>query len=661
MPNSDSQATRWEKKGPTTKKTELMRQAYLDSIRPLDPSNSKDRKILEQQREFTYVETGSEAPVVIGPLSRLPECFGAFATSTIKKNTVYFYGGELKKIPARRHAPYAFHLSADNQVWDAQEQGNSTRFFNHSHYFPNFSVAKSNRSICPIQLVALRDILPGEQLLFDYGHEYNTDGMQNEMIVFHPGDSLLSSLEELCEESLYLKTPETVSLNSSSESCFVTPLHAAILRHDTATVKSLLSKEFSFKLVSLPLIASNTQKTILYHDKEDGITPMILAIMYDFPEGVRALLAWGETYKIDLANRPCFQRRDLPLAYALTLRKQECADALLKKLKNHLVTEKFLRYQNEQDETLIHLSIPNKENNRNLRKLLDLHKKHNVDPFIFINKENLCPLWSSIKHFHENPDAFLMLISFIKKNEFVSIRKDSKEKSSDTLDRIDLYVSFFISQLEKPSFRKERVASIFLKLKNHTTIFENKTWRKKFFIHLFSELNKFDQNKSSTSRKSKNIYGALVEASFFSDEEKSTLDTLVGTSEDTTDNNTETEEYTEEDTARLSPSNKRAHSSFQESHAKHHHGRFCFFSPPPSPPLLVQNASNHFSEQLTSFGIFGQMPNSAITATQLPPPSPSSLVASRHFLNSEQLASAGIFGQMPNSAITACLAFIQRS
>ena len=96
-----------------------------------------------------------------------------------KGSYVYPYLGELisqneadrrGKIYDKLKCSFLFNLNED-QVIDATRKGNKLKYANHSQKFANMKpkVVLSHGDHC-VQMYAIRDIKPGEELRFDYGY-----------------------------------------------------------------------------------------------------------------------------------------------------------------------------------------------------------------------------------------------------------------------------------------------------------------------------------------------------------------------------------------------------------------------------------------------------------------------------------------------------------
>lgn len=103
--------------------------------------------------------------------------FGLFAELAISKGAIIGeYMGErmsLKKLEKQDEdvSNYFTRIVNDDLMIDAKRKGNFTRFINHSESQPNVSfVTRADGG--HIDIVALRDIKPGEQLLANYGSNY---------------------------------------------------------------------------------------------------------------------------------------------------------------------------------------------------------------------------------------------------------------------------------------------------------------------------------------------------------------------------------------------------------------------------------------------------------------------------------------------------------
>lgn len=111
--------------------------------------------------------------------------FGLFCREGINKDDeLFFYAGK-KNIHDNNHEQYAFEHRLDclNMHIDAQKLGNIARFINHApnpiaHRRPSFldaNLLSTSHYLHGIEVIvfsATRDILPGEQLLVDYGKKF---------------------------------------------------------------------------------------------------------------------------------------------------------------------------------------------------------------------------------------------------------------------------------------------------------------------------------------------------------------------------------------------------------------------------------------------------------------------------------------------------------
>ncbi len=151
-----------------------MRAAVQATVRKTAESKTRPvagRKAAHQQHVEPPAETGRRLQVRKSGVHGK----GVFALRTIRQGeTIIEYTGEV--IPwseaLRRHPhdpsqpdhTFYFHLD-DERVIDGKVGGNASRWINHSCE-PNCEAEDDTGRVF---LIALRDILPGEELFFDYG------------------------------------------------------------------------------------------------------------------------------------------------------------------------------------------------------------------------------------------------------------------------------------------------------------------------------------------------------------------------------------------------------------------------------------------------------------------------------------------------------------
>ena len=138
--------------------------------------------------------------------------WGAFTPSFIKKGSyVYSYVGELisqneadrrGKIYDKLKCSFLFNLN-DDQVIDATRKGNKLKYANHSHEYANMKpkVVMSNGDHC-VQMYAIRNIEPGEELCFDYGYgkDVAPDWAKRGVRKFKHGSSKKHATKEVNED-----------------------------------------------------------------------------------------------------------------------------------------------------------------------------------------------------------------------------------------------------------------------------------------------------------------------------------------------------------------------------------------------------------------------------------------------------------------------------
>lgn len=152
-----------------------------------DASEDDINQLLEHEklagREFEYdknFNSDMKVELLIAKVDAVPNsCLGVFAKYEIKSNgkTLGRYAGRfLEKDPNNHYTFALWHKKGVTVYLDAEQQGDWTRFINHSPT-PNLIAKteydkKGNPNVC---FYAARDIKPGEQLTFDYTQSYQCE------------------------------------------------------------------------------------------------------------------------------------------------------------------------------------------------------------------------------------------------------------------------------------------------------------------------------------------------------------------------------------------------------------------------------------------------------------------------------------------------------
>ena len=203
-----------------------MKKFYQKTAVEFDINNQNDMRLLQKQANFTYTDQylGKEGkrlnnvfkqskfkqflekyrnpPLKVAQIAILGNHgFGVLATEDIKlskgrkEKKLGIYWGELSH-ESSHLSPYIFTLS--HREIDAKKYGNWTRFVNHSK--GNFNVIAnqktamiSNKRLPYIEYALVKNVKAGEQLLIDYGPEYEFD--KKHQIFLNPSTNSLKSSE----------------------------------------------------------------------------------------------------------------------------------------------------------------------------------------------------------------------------------------------------------------------------------------------------------------------------------------------------------------------------------------------------------------------------------------------------------------------------------
>ena len=164
--------------------TEKTLPGYSDGPGSFDINNMDAPQYVAPQYKVTKADrraiNGKTAPVFIGKVSKTVG-YGLFARGRIAKGAIVGqYTGVVRNedLKKDRSNGYTFTYDPFNQlhmVVDAKEKGNYMRFANHSAKYANMAprlVYNEPRKSWHVLLVATKEIRSGDQVLFNYGHQY---------------------------------------------------------------------------------------------------------------------------------------------------------------------------------------------------------------------------------------------------------------------------------------------------------------------------------------------------------------------------------------------------------------------------------------------------------------------------------------------------------
>lgn len=434
-----------------------------------------------------------------GMPDQLNQCFGVFARQALPKGFRMVYSGDrIKPSEAefeQQDARYLFQLnpagcSAKSLSFvDAGKRGDESRFVNHSLYFPNlFAELVGQGQSRQIHYVALREISPGEQLLLNYGSQYD---FPDEPIILHP----YASQAPILEEALRQASPENFARIWDGSVIYLSPLMKCILNHTpiniedndrapflcAAPVKECVVgsrlaveatqiafpfqgmaigfQDLSSTAVNEPALPVESGHGFLrFEALQTGRTPLWYAVMMKHHEAISFLLKIQKKYACDLVHQILNNGNTVLMElvsfsfsspdYFLGIKQ------LLEDLKERMLEAdqtEMMRlslaffHQNKKDETLLHLLFS--QDNQVPSEIIELvfslyhliHKKlkksidsdeveMSIDPFDYLDEEGFCPLMRALKRKCVN--QLPLMIHFINEAEFSSYSMKSKEKAS---------------------------------------------------------------------------------------------------------------------------------------------------------------------------------------------------------------------------------------
>lgn len=474
---------------------------------------------------------------------QLNQCFGVFARQALPKGFRMVYSGDrIKPTEAefdQQDSRYLFQLSPAGgsaksiSFVDAGKRGDESRFVNHSLYFPNlFAELVGQGQSRQIHYVALREISPGEQLLLNYGSQYD---FPDEPIILHP----YASQAPISEEELRQASPENFARIWDGSVIYLSPLMKCILNQTAINIKedkqapflcaapvkecvvesrlavAAMKIDFPFEGMEMSFRQSNPASVnesalsvesghgfLKFEALQTGRTPLWYAVMMKHHDAISFLLKIQKQYACDLVHQILNNGNTVLMELmSFSLSSPDyfsCVKQLLEDLKERMLeadqtemirlSQAFF-HQNKKDETLLHLLF-SKDNQvpseitqlvfsfyfliyKKLKKAIDSDEvEMSVDPFDYLDEEGFCPLMRAIKRKCVN--QLPLMINFIKEAEFSSYSMTSKEKASISSDEYR-YIKNQIGKIVE-GFLSYDLVCIFSFL-SQTTIFSEANYR----------------------------------------------------------------------------------------------------------------------------------------------------------------------------------------
>lgn len=275
--------------------------------------------------------------------------YGTFARVNIKADKIVGeYTG--KKLKAEDAIDKKFSMFLSNRVAiSAIHEGSETRFINHSS-IPNVIFEELSTGECVV--IATKDIKEGEQLLIDYGFDFNTENY----LFLNPTDNhrrvgkffALHKMEYDNRLSQFNETAEKIAaLGMMKEDIFVFP----------KVLRNLMDGHTSSKVedVDLPILKTNDSGNLYENWQQKNITPLMYASFIGKLDWVTYLLTHN-------ANSNLQQRFSGHTAfYYALLGLKNCeagaSEPYLSIIKNLLVHEARIFLTDENDECLFNMAL----------------------------------------------------------------------------------------------------------------------------------------------------------------------------------------------------------------------------------------------------------------------------------------------------------------
>lgn len=255
--------------------------------------------VLKHPKFQKFLQKLNSQPLEVAEIAILGKNgFGVLATENIqikkggRDRTLGVYWGKLVH-EGKEDSPYIFTISK-NEI-DARKYGNWTRFVNHSK--GNYNVVAKQKTFVSgkirfsyIEYALIKSVKAGQQLLVDYGPNYEFD--KKHQIFLNPSNGLLHS-RELYVKHKEVYAPLTTSLAAVYRELipdamglfgpvlFTQMLSGAIIQ--SAKNKNAFSAE-------LPILRADKRGNILDDRKQSGITTLMLAAYIGNEKAVHALI-----------------------------------------------------------------------------------------------------------------------------------------------------------------------------------------------------------------------------------------------------------------------------------------------------------------------------------------------------------------------------------
>lgn len=263
--------------------------------------------------DFKHGKQDAFKKLLLAPVARLSgekESYGLYARAAFKKDEVIgTYEGERLSELKNKLSHYVHQIADGNGGYlfiDAAVQSNSGRFMNHS-FSPNAEYRLKEREVGKgknktkekyIEIVAIKPIMPGEQILASYGSEF----LSKNITFLNKYDSDLS-VEEFYQKRLtdYVK-PNSKQLNILIDKDLLDPGLTAKQIRLPKVFSELLSSQANLAkylkktrqdVLDLPVILLDEQELALSHEYQPNLNALMAACKLGKKKEVEALLQAG--------------------------------------------------------------------------------------------------------------------------------------------------------------------------------------------------------------------------------------------------------------------------------------------------------------------------------------------------------------------------------
>lgn len=245
--------------------------------------SKKYKKVFKRPGFLRFITKLNQQPLVVAPIAILGKRgFGVIATEDIKikpgkiKPLGVYWGEYVKNAPAT--SKYIFTVIKDEV--DARKKGNWTRFVNHAEHNANVTANLkyhgSGKKRLPYMEYGLsKSVKAGEQLLIDYGPEYEFDN--NNQIFLNPSNGYLTFAE------MYTAYKQDYQLLTGK-------LYTLCKQLLPTAEKLFIPKLNKHTALELPIIAADKHGRIFPDQQQAGLTPLMLAAYAGDVKTVKSLL-----------------------------------------------------------------------------------------------------------------------------------------------------------------------------------------------------------------------------------------------------------------------------------------------------------------------------------------------------------------------------------